>query len=51
MGVQDSGAVFTALRSAIHVCKQMGLDMSFTNAVISVETATLDVELTKQEYM
>ena len=36
--------------SAIHACKQMGLDTSFAKAT-ALESATLDVELMKGEYV
>eukprot|EP00804_Cyclotella_cryptica_P018781 CCRYP_007255-RA/>CCRYP_007255-RA protein AED:0.48 eAED:1.00 QI:0/0/0/1/1/1/2/0/170 len=38
------------VRSAIHACKQMGLDMSFPDAEKAVKTAKLDAETAKEEY-
>eukprot|EP00804_Cyclotella_cryptica_P023910 CCRYP_010028-RA/>CCRYP_010028-RA protein AED:0.35 eAED:0.68 QI:0/0/0/1/0/0/6/0/715 len=38
------------VRSAIHACKQMGLDTSFDDAEKAVKTAKLDSEITKEEY-
>eukprot|EP00804_Cyclotella_cryptica_P017469 CCRYP_017392-RA/>CCRYP_017392-RA protein AED:0.39 eAED:0.38 QI:0/0/0/1/1/1/2/0/220 len=38
------------VRSAIHACKQMGLDTSFAEAERAVETAKLDAEIAKGEY-
>eukprot|EP00804_Cyclotella_cryptica_P020486 CCRYP_019797-RA/>CCRYP_019797-RA protein AED:0.38 eAED:0.38 QI:0/-1/0/1/-1/1/1/0/113 len=37
------------VRSAIHACKQMGLDTSFTDAEKAVKTAKLDAEIVKEE--
>eukprot|EP00804_Cyclotella_cryptica_P011134 CCRYP_019068-RA/>CCRYP_019068-RA protein AED:0.16 eAED:0.56 QI:0/0/0/1/1/1/2/0/232 len=39
------------VRSAIHACKQMGLDTSFPDAEKAVKTAKLDAEIAKDEYM
>eukprot|EP00804_Cyclotella_cryptica_P004891 CCRYP_004940-RA/>CCRYP_004940-RA protein AED:0.36 eAED:0.84 QI:0/0/0/1/1/1/2/0/428 len=39
------------VRSAIHVCKQMGLDTDFAAAEKAVETAKIEAELAKQEYL
>ena len=38
------------VRTTIHMCKQMGLDMNFAHAEKAVTTAELDVELAKTEY-
>eukprot|EP00804_Cyclotella_cryptica_P031002 CCRYP_013583-RA/>CCRYP_013583-RA protein AED:0.44 eAED:1.00 QI:0/0/0/1/1/1/2/0/395 len=38
------------VRSAIHVCKQIGLDMSFADAEKAVKTAKLNAEIAKEEY-
>ena len=38
------------VRSAIHVCKTMGLDTACEEAARSVETATMDVEITSGDY-
>ena len=37
--------------SVIHVCKQVGLDTSFVEAERAVETAKLDAEIVKVEYV
>jgi hypothetical protein len=39
------------VRSAIHACKQMGLDTDFAAAERAVESAKVEDELTKQEYV
>eukprot|EP00804_Cyclotella_cryptica_P017627 CCRYP_006777-RA/>CCRYP_006777-RA protein AED:0.40 eAED:0.74 QI:0/0/0/1/1/1/3/0/210 len=39
------------VRSAIHACKQMGLDTDFAAAEKAVETAKIEAELAKQEYV
>eukprot|EP00804_Cyclotella_cryptica_P016266 CCRYP_005735-RA/>CCRYP_005735-RA protein AED:0.44 eAED:0.50 QI:0/-1/0/1/-1/1/1/0/142 len=39
------------VRSAIHACKQMGLDTDFAAAEKAVETAKIKAELAKQEYV
>eukprot|EP00804_Cyclotella_cryptica_P022218 CCRYP_017950-RA/>CCRYP_017950-RA protein AED:0.35 eAED:0.85 QI:0/0/0/1/0/0.5/2/139/459 len=39
------------VRSAIHACKQMGLDTDFAAAERAVETATFEAEVAKQEYV
>eukprot|EP00804_Cyclotella_cryptica_P008270 CCRYP_020402-RA/>CCRYP_020402-RA protein AED:0.46 eAED:0.51 QI:0/-1/0/1/-1/1/1/0/141 len=39
------------VRSAIHTCKQMGLDTDFAAAKKAVETAKIEAELAKQEYV
>eukprot|EP00804_Cyclotella_cryptica_P003036 CCRYP_006032-RA/>CCRYP_006032-RA protein AED:0.40 eAED:0.83 QI:0/0/0/1/1/1/3/0/432 len=39
------------VRSAIHACKQMGLDADFAAAEKAVETAKIEAELAKQEYV
>eukprot|EP00804_Cyclotella_cryptica_P011700 CCRYP_020713-RA/>CCRYP_020713-RA protein AED:0.12 eAED:0.73 QI:0/0/0/1/0/0/2/0/369 len=39
------------VRSVIHTCKQMGLDTDFTAAKKAVETAKIESELAKQEYV
>ena len=44
------GQFLLHLHSAIHMYKQMGLDMSFAKAEMAVETAKLDAEITKGEY-
>lgn len=44
-------AVFTAWHLVIRACKQMGLDTSFAKATTTLESATIDVELTKGEYV
>eukprot|EP00804_Cyclotella_cryptica_P017118 CCRYP_003329-RA/>CCRYP_003329-RA protein AED:0.45 eAED:0.45 QI:110/-1/1/1/-1/1/1/0/131 len=51
MGVRDSRAVSTACAPAIHACKQMGLDTDFAAAEKAVETAKIEAELAKQEYV
>eukprot|EP00804_Cyclotella_cryptica_P023073 CCRYP_000323-RA/>CCRYP_000323-RA protein AED:0.46 eAED:0.51 QI:0/-1/0/1/-1/1/1/0/141 len=38
------------VRSAIHACKQMGLDTDFAAAEKAVETAKIEAELAKQDY-
>eukprot|EP00804_Cyclotella_cryptica_P025660 CCRYP_002870-RA/>CCRYP_002870-RA protein AED:0.36 eAED:0.36 QI:0/-1/0/1/-1/1/1/0/123 len=38
------------VRSAIHACMQMGLDMSFADAEKAVKTAKLNAEIAKEEY-
>eukprot|EP00804_Cyclotella_cryptica_P021272 CCRYP_001539-RA/>CCRYP_001539-RA protein AED:0.47 eAED:0.60 QI:0/0/0/1/0/0/2/17/101 len=38
------------VRSANHVCKQMGLDTSFADAEKAVNSAKLDAYITKEEY-
>eukprot|EP00804_Cyclotella_cryptica_P019333 CCRYP_006197-RA/>CCRYP_006197-RA protein AED:0.33 eAED:0.81 QI:0/0/0/1/1/1/2/0/425 len=38
------------VRSAIHVCKQMGLVTNFAQAERAVETAKLDAEIAKEEF-
>eukprot|EP00804_Cyclotella_cryptica_P014294 CCRYP_020763-RA/>CCRYP_020763-RA protein AED:0.44 eAED:0.44 QI:0/-1/0/1/-1/1/1/0/126 len=37
--------------SAIHVCKQMGLDTDFAEAKKAVETSKIKAELAKEEYV
>eukprot|EP00804_Cyclotella_cryptica_P007669 CCRYP_015243-RA/>CCRYP_015243-RA protein AED:0.40 eAED:1.00 QI:0/0/0/1/1/1/3/0/351 len=39
------------VRSTIHACKQMGLDTDFAAAKKAVETAKIEAELAKQEYV
>ena len=39
------------VRSAIHACKQMGLDTDFAAAERAVDTAKIEAELAKQEYV
>eukprot|EP00804_Cyclotella_cryptica_P022859 CCRYP_005058-RA/>CCRYP_005058-RA protein AED:0.39 eAED:0.90 QI:0/0/0/1/0/0/2/0/459 len=39
------------VRSAIHACKQLGLDTDFAAAEKAVETAKIEAELAKQEYV
>eukprot|EP00804_Cyclotella_cryptica_P024682 CCRYP_001682-RA/>CCRYP_001682-RA protein AED:0.40 eAED:0.83 QI:0/0/0/1/1/1/2/0/439 len=39
------------VRSAIHACKQMGLDTDFAAAEKAVETTKIEAELAKQEYV
>eukprot|EP00804_Cyclotella_cryptica_P012800 CCRYP_010557-RA/>CCRYP_010557-RA protein AED:0.43 eAED:1.00 QI:0/0/0/1/1/1/2/0/342 len=39
------------VRSAIHACKQMGLDTDFAAAEKAVVTAKIEAELAKQEYV
>ena len=39
------------VRSAIHACKQMGLDTDFAAAKRAVDTAKIEAELAKQEYV
>jgi hypothetical protein len=39
------------IRSAIHTCKQMGLDTNFANAEKAVFNAELEAELAKTEYV
>lgn len=39
------------VRSVIHACKQIGLYTSFSEAMKAVETALLDAELAKGEYV
>eukprot|EP00804_Cyclotella_cryptica_P028114 CCRYP_010986-RA/>CCRYP_010986-RA protein AED:0.46 eAED:0.47 QI:0/0/0/1/0/0/3/0/219 len=39
------------VRSAIHACKQMGLDTDFAAAEKDVETAKIEAELAKHEYV
>ncbi len=39
------------VRSAIHVRKQMGLDTEFTGAEKNIETANLDIDITKNEFV
>eukprot|EP00804_Cyclotella_cryptica_P007350 CCRYP_002569-RA/>CCRYP_002569-RA protein AED:0.47 eAED:0.56 QI:0/0/0/0.66/1/1/3/0/156 len=39
------------VRSAIHACKQMGLDTDFAAAEKAVETAKIEAELAKQDYV
>eukprot|EP00804_Cyclotella_cryptica_P015513 CCRYP_003554-RA/>CCRYP_003554-RA protein AED:0.37 eAED:1.00 QI:0/0/0/1/1/1/2/0/455 len=39
------------VRSVIHACKQMGLDTNFAEAERAVETAKLDAEIAKEEFM
>ena len=39
------------IRSAIHVCKQMGLDTNFANAEKAKINAELDANLAKTEYV
>ena len=38
------------VHTAIHVCKQMGLDINFANAEKAVTAAKLDAHLSKTEY-
>ena len=51
MGIWDSRAVLLHVSSVIHVFKQVRLDTSFAKAAMAVETAMLDIELTKGEYI
>ena len=37
--------------SAIHACRQMGLDASFTNAAKTITTIELEAELVKSKYV
>ena len=39
------------VRSAFHVCKQMGLDTEFAKAEKNIETANLDVDIMKNEFV
>ena len=39
------------VHSAIHMCKQMGLDTSFVEGERAVETAKLNAEITKWEFV
>eukprot|EP00804_Cyclotella_cryptica_P023519 CCRYP_012146-RA/>CCRYP_012146-RA protein AED:0.42 eAED:0.74 QI:0/0/0/1/1/1/3/0/259 len=50
MGVRDSSS-FYCMRSAIHACKQMGLDTDLAAAEKAVETAKIEAELAKQDYV
>ena len=38
------------VHTAIHMCKQMGLDANFSNTENAVMTAKLDAKLVKMEY-
>ena len=50
MDIRDPEHFFIHVRGPIHAIKEMGLNSKFKEAMDAVETATLDLDITKMGY-